>query len=260
MYALKLDELSKSYGIKQALEPLSFSLEEGSFLAIVGPNGAGKSTLLRLLALLEQPSSGELEILSYKATQEADILRSKIALLSHASFLYPDLSAYENLAFYAELHATSLAVQEQIKEGKKTFLADAQAREERIYDLLSQLNLEHRAHDQVKEFSQGMKQRLSFARCLILEPELLLLDEPYAGLDPYATQQMSALLTQLDANCTVVMVSHDIELAYKHADKILMLKAYGKAQLVDVEQDPVKKEQSWPEFYRSYKASLVHGV
>ncbi len=178
-------------GVDALEEP---DVPQGGFLSIFGPNGAGKTTLLRELALLARPTGGELRILGVDALEEPDVLRSRIGLISHKSMLYGDLTARENLAFFASLYGL---------EGPE---ADA-----RIDELLRLVELDHRANDCARTFSRGMQQRLSIARALINDPELVLLDEPYSGLDPHAAELFDRLIARVRDGRTFVMVSHDLE-------------------------------------------------
>ena len=156
------------------------SLPQGAFLSIFGPNGAGKTTLLRELALLARPTCGELRMLGVNALEEPDALRARVGLISHKPMLYGDLTAQENLAFFASLYGMAGAA--------------AQAR---IDDLLRLVELDHRRNDCVRTFSRGMQQRLSIARALISDPEIVLLDEPYSGLDPHAAELFDQLIDRV---------------------------------------------------------------
>lgn len=192
--AIEARGLVKQFGGRRALDGLDLELPQGAFLSIFGPNGAGKTTLLRELALLARPTGGELRILGVDALEEPDVLRSRIGLISHKSMLYGDLTARENLAFFASLY------------GLEEPEADA-----RIDELLRLVELDHRANDCVRTFSRGMQQRLSIARALINDPELVLLDEPYSGLDPHAAELFDRLIARVRDGRTFVMVSHDLE-------------------------------------------------
>lgn len=192
--AIEARGLVKQFGGRRALDGLDLELPQGGFLSIFGPNGAGKTTLLRELALLARPTGGELRILGVDALEEPDVLRSRIGLISHKSMLYGDMTARENLAFFASLY------------GLEEPEADA-----RIDELLRLVELDHRANDCARTFSRGMQQRLSIARALINDPELVLLDEPYSGLDPHAAELFDRLIARVRDGRTFVMVSHDLE-------------------------------------------------
>lgn len=196
-WAIDAQGLVKQFGSRRALDGVDLQLPVGAFLSIFGPNGAGKTTLLRELALLARPSKGSLQILGVDALEEPDELRARIGLISHASMLYGDLTARENLRFFAQLYGLGAAE------------ADA-----RIDELLRLVELDHRQGDCVRTFSRGMQQRLSIARALINDPELVLLDEPYSGLDPHAAELFDQLIGRVREGRTFVMVSHDLEKGY----------------------------------------------
>lgn len=209
--AIEARGLVKQFGGRRALDGLDLELPQGAFLSIFGPNGAGKTTLLRELALLARPTGGELRILGVDALEEPDVLRSRIGLISHKSMLYGDLTARENLAFFASLYGL---------EGPE---ADA-----RIDELLRLVELDHRANDCACTFSRGMQQRLSIARALINDPELVLLDEPYSGLDPHAAELFDRLIARVRDGRTFVMVSHDLEKGFDLCTHALIM-ARGRA-------------------------------
>lgn len=210
-HAIEARGLVKQFGGRRALDGLDLELPQGAFLSIFGPNGAGKTTLLRELALLARPTGGELRILGVDALEEPDVLRSRIGLISHKSMLYGDLTARENLAFFASLYGL---------EGPE---ADA-----RIDELLRLVELDHRANDCTRTFSRGMQQRLSIARALINDPELVLLDEPYSGLDPHAAELFDRLIARVRDGRTFVMVSHDLEKGFDLCTHALIM-ARGRA-------------------------------
>lgn len=209
--AIEARGLVKQFGGRRALDGLDLELPQGAFLSIFGPNGAGKTTLLRELALLTRPTGGELRILGADALEEPDVLRSRIGLISHKSMLYGDLTARENLAFFASLYGL---------EGSE---ADA-----RIDELLRLVELDHRVNDCARTFSRGMQQRLSIARALINDPELVLLDEPYSGLDPHAAELFDRLIARVRDGRTFVMVSHDLEKGFDLCTHALIM-ARGRA-------------------------------
>lgn len=210
-HAIEARGLVKQFGGRRALDGLDLELPQGAFLSIFGPNGAGKTTLLRELALLARPTGGELRILGVDALEEPDVLRSRIGLISHKSMLYGDLTARENLSFFASLYGL---------EGPE---AGA-----RIDELLRLVELDHRANDCARTFSCGMQQRLSIARALINDPELVLLDEPYSGLDPHAAELFDRLIARVRDGRTFVMVSHDLEKGFDLCTHALIM-ARGRA-------------------------------
>lgn len=202
--AVEARGLSKVFGERRALDGVSFDLPAGSFLSIFGPNGAGKTTLLRILATLSRPTSGTLRILGVDALEEPGELRSRIGLISHRSMVYGDLSAAENLEFFASLYGVPCA-------------------SERVRELLQLVELDHRCNDAARTFSRGMTQRLSIARALVNDPDLVLLDEPYSGLDPHAMQLFDELIERVRPGRTFVMVSHDLAKGFSLCTHALIL-------------------------------------
>ena len=165
MPAVEVERLARHYGEREALSGVSVSLGRGQTLAVLGPNGAGKTTLLRILATLLRPHAGEVRVLEQRLPEDSWRLRGRVGLLAHEPMLYRSLSAEENLRFHARLHGVA---------------------PQRVDELLAELSLGERAHEPLRMFSRGMVQRVAIARTVLHDPELLLLDEPYANLDPAA--------------------------------------------------------------------------
>jgi heme ABC exporter ATP-binding subunit CcmA/heme exporter protein CcmB len=185
--------LTKSFGPRQALAGVNLRIAPGECVVLVGPNGAGKTTLLRILATLTRPTSGEVRIAGLDPAKAGADARRRIGFLSHRTLLYDDLTAEQNLAFYARMYA----------------IPDAEAR---INALLERGGLTARRHDLVRTYSRGMQQRLAVARAVLHRPALVLLDEPYTGLDPLAADALTSLLTDLtDEGCTLLLTSHDLQ-------------------------------------------------
>lgn len=184
--------LTKQFGTRKAVDSVSFSVPEGAFLSVFGPNGAGKTTLLRMLATLARPTKGSIEVCGVDACENPELVRERIGLISHNAMLYPDLTAEENLLFYAKLYGV-----EQPRE--------------RVLALLDAVGLKHRRLDAVGTFSRGMTQRVAIARALVNDPAVVLLDEPYSGLDPHAIEVFDQLIGTVREGRTFVMVSHDLE-------------------------------------------------
>ena len=195
--------LVKQFGRRRGLDGVDLEVPSGAFLSIFGPNGAGKTTLLRMLALLSRPTRGELSLLGVDALEEPDSLRSRIGLISHKPMLYGDLTARENLRFFASLYGD--------------------VDEARIDELLRLVELDHRCNDCARTFSRGMQQRLSIARALVNDPELVLLDEPYSGLDPHAAELFDERIGRVRDGRTFVMVSHDLEKGFAMCSHALIL-------------------------------------
>ncbi|MDO4442568.1 MAG: ABC transporter ATP-binding protein [Slackia sp.] len=233
--ALEIRGLTKVFGDRKALDKVTFSLPEGAFLSIFGPNGAGKTTLLRMLSTLARPTSGSIRVMGQDAKEEPDKVREHIGLISHNSMLYPDLTALENLMFAARLYG----VEEP---------------EQRVRTLLRAVELDHRRFDTVRTFSRGMTQRLSIARALINDPDVVFLDEPYAGLDPHATEIFDTLLADLRDGRTFVMVSHDLQKGFDACTHALVL-ARGR-----VVAFAPKEELDFDEFTQLYRKTVGMGV
>jgi len=203
--AIRVAALRRDYGDRPALDGVSFELPAGASLVVLGPNGAGKTTLLRILATLLRPSGGEATVLGCSLPGEAWKLRGKIGYLGHEPLLYRDLSGRENLRFQARLHGV-----------------EREAAEARIEELLRAVGMERRADERVAELSAGMRQRLSICRCVLHEPELLLLDEPDSNLDVEGRELARALIGP-GSGSTRVVVTHDPERHLPEADQVLRL-------------------------------------
>jgi len=202
--AISVAGLRRDYGDRPALEGVGFELAAGAALVVLGPNGAGKTTLLRILATLLRPSGGEVDVLGSSLPNEAWKLRGRIGYLGHEPLLYRDLSGRENLRFQARLYG--------IERG---------AAEARIEELLRAVGMERRADERVAELSAGMRQRLSICRCVLHEPELLLLDEPDSNLDAEGRELARELIGP--GVTTRVVVTHDPERHVPEADQVLRL-------------------------------------
>jgi heme exporter protein A len=207
--AASVAALRRDYGERTALAGVSFELARGETMLVLGPNGAGKTTLLRILAALLRPSGGEVRVLGCSIPTEAWKLRGRIGFLGHEPLLYRDLSGRENLRFHARLH------------GMRGATAEA-----RIAELLAAVGMERRADERVAELSAGMRQRLAICRCVLHEPELLLLDEPDSNLDADGRELARSLIGPVEGRARVV-VSHDPERFRGEADRVLQLEAGG---------------------------------
>ena len=203
---LVVDDVSRHFGRRRALSRVSFEAPAGSIVGLLGPNGAGKSTLLALLGTLLQPSTGAIRYGSREASTSGAALRAAIGILGHDLFLYPELSARENLEFFAGLYG----------------LADARGA---AVGALAVAGLSDRADDLVSGFSRGMRQRVALERALIHRPRLLLLDEPFTGLDDASGAALGARLRSLrDAGAIIVMATHDLDLAEGLLDQAVFLR------------------------------------
>ena len=199
--------LVKAFDLLVVLRKLDLQIERGEFVALLGPNGSGKSTLLRLLAGLSRPTGGIIRIGGWEIPGEAAAVRSQIGMVSHKTLLYENLTAQENLLFVARLYNL-----------------DKATRDARINDLLAQVGLAKRADSLVRTFSRGMQQRLSIARALLHDPDVLLLDEPYTGLDQDAGMTLDNLLNDAHSGQrTIIMTTHQIERAARLASRVVIL-------------------------------------
>jgi heme exporter protein A len=185
-------KLLKRFGLKTVLRGLDFHVEEGEFVALLGPNGAGKTTFLRILASLSRPTLGEIRLAGYALPTQAAAVRRRLGIVSHQPLLYGDLTAEENLKFYARMYS----------------LDDP---DQRIQEVLGLVGLSPRRRDLVRTFSRGMQQRLAIGRAVLHDPEIMLFDEPHTGLDQEACSMLDEVLREVAARGrTVVMTSHDL--------------------------------------------------
>jgi len=208
--AVSVAALRRDYGERTALDGIGFGLARSETLLVLGPNGAGKTTLLRILATLLRPSGGEVRALGCTIPDEAWKLRGRIGFLGHEPLLYRDLSGRENLRFHARLHGLR-----------------GEPAEARIAELIAAVGMQRRADERVAELSAGMRQRLAICRCVLHEPELLLLDEPDSNLDAEGRELSRALIGPGEGRARVI-VSHDPERFEAEADQVLRLEAGGR--------------------------------
>lgn len=202
---ITVKKLVKRFGLKTVLRGLDFHVEAGEFVALLGPNGAGKTTFLRILASLSRPSLGEIRIAGYHLPAQAAALRQRLGVVSHQPLLYGDLTAEENLQFYARMYS----------------LPDMNPR---VAEVLELVGLAPRRRDLVRTFSRGMQQRLAIGRAVLHNPEVMLFDEPHTGLDQDACQMLDTVLREVAAlGRTVVMTSHDLARAADLASRFDIL-------------------------------------
>ncbi|HZX41248.1 MAG TPA: heme ABC exporter ATP-binding protein CcmA [Myxococcaceae bacterium] len=189
--ALQLHEVSKRYGAQWALLRLTLKLRRGAALLLTGHNGSGKTTLLRVLATAVRPSSGKVEILGLDAAVDPEKVRTQVGLLSHANFVYEDLSGLENLRVLARLLGASPSV---------------------AGEALERLGLSQKDDRPVRTYSAGMRRRLALARLFLKQPAVALLDEPFVELDPTGVSELEARIRELRAaGTTLVLATHHIE-------------------------------------------------
>ncbi len=189
---ITVKKLVKRFGLKTVLRGLDFEVQPGEFVALLGPNGAGKTTFLRILASLSRPSLGKVTIAGYQLPNQAAQVRARLGVVSHLPLLYGDLTAEENLRFYARMY--------NLPES-----------EVRVTEVLEMVGLETRRRDLVRTFSRGMQQRLAIGRAILHDPDVVLFDEPYTGLDQDASSMLDEVLRNVAVQGrTVVMTSHDL--------------------------------------------------
>ncbi|MBE2202339.1 MAG: heme ABC exporter ATP-binding protein CcmA [Anaerolinea sp.] len=202
---IKIHNLAKNFGLNPVLRGVNLHVAQGEFVTLVGPNGAGKSTLLRIVATLVKQTSGDVAIGGWPLPQRADKVRRHIGMVSHQALLYGDLTAAENLSFFARLYRLD-------------------NQEARVHAALKTVGLWARQRDPVSTFSRGMVQRLTIARATLHEPDVLLLDEPYTGLDQDAAQLLDDLLERERGNGrTIFMITHDLVHGLDLCDRVLIL-------------------------------------
>jgi len=203
--AVQLADVSRHFGRRRALARVSFTAVSGDIVGLLGPNGAGKSTLIAVLATLAAPTSGSVRYGGGSVAELGAALRARIGLLAHELFLYPELSARQNLRFFAELYGLD---------------ADAL-----VPAALERAGLADRADDDVAGFSRGMRQRLALERALLHQPRLVLFDEPFTGLDDRAVGLVSDRLRAIAAGgAIVVLATHDLDVADGLVTRAVMIK------------------------------------
>ncbi len=232
---IQIHGLVKRYGLNTALRGVDLHVRDGEFVTLVGPNGAGKSTLMRIVATLLAPTEGQVSVGGWDFPANAGKVRRHIGLVSHQSLLYHDLSAAENLTFFARLYQ----------------LDDIEGR---VNQALKKVGLFARQRDPVAGFSRGMVQRLTIARATLHEPDVLLMDEPYTGLDQDASLLLDSLLAQeSNKGRTILMITHDLIHGLEHSDRVAILNngrivyemesaALDKADFVDLYMEQTRRK------------------
>ena len=197
--------LAKSFGEHQALRGIDLRVSRGEHLVIFGPNGAGKTTLVKILSTLVKPSAGSVRLDGIDIRDKPAQVRHRISLVSHQTFLYDDLTVYENLKFYGKMY-------------------DVPNLETRIREVVSWVQLDYRRHDRAGTLSHGLRQRVSIARAVLHNPSILFLDEPEVGLDPHASTMIRDILGSINSGSrTVVMTTHNLERGLELGDSIVIL-------------------------------------
>jgi heme exporter protein A len=206
-YYIEARGLNKKFGYKTALRNVDIFLKAGDSLALFGPNGAGKSTLIQVLCSLLQPTSGNVRIAGYEARRDRQAVHQIMGLIAHQTFLYPHLTAWENLKFYGTMYSVARL-------------------NDRIPEVLDLVGMGDYSNDAVQNFSRGMQQRLSIGRAIIHDPMIIFLDEPFTGLDQQGSEDFIKLILQFRAQGkTVIMASHHLHLGIELCDRAAILKS-----------------------------------
>jgi len=216
MSIVSVSGVSKRFGAHVGVEDVSFTVADGERVVVFGANGAGKTTLIRMLASLSRPTDGHIEIGAERLGDGNAAIRSRIGVVTHETMLYEELTARENLRFHARLHGVDPAVCE---------------------DLLGTVGLADRGGERVSGFSHGMGKRVSLARALVHDPDVLLLDEPYTGLDQSSLDRVESVLDDL-GDRAVLAATHDLERGVRLADRILFMNDGRLVGDADTEQLP----------------------
>lgn len=227
-WAIEVRGLTKSYGESYALRGIDLQVSQGEHLVIFGPNGAGKTTLLKILSTLVKPSSGSVWLNGINVRDKPTQVRRQIGLVGHQTFLYDDLTIYENLKFYGRMY-------------------NVPDLDSKIHEAVAWVQLEPRLYDQVGTLSHGLQQRASIARAVLQNPSILFLDEPEVGLDPHASAIIRDLLgSNSDSSRTIVMTTHNLERGLELCDRVIILDR-GK-----VVYQAAKHEVGTPDFRQVY--------
>jgi heme exporter protein A len=203
--ALESQGIEKKFGYSVAVRDVTLRIERGEFVALFGRNGAGKTTFLKVAATLMRPTRGQLVVEGFDVAKEPEEARRRIGFLSHNTFVYRDLSPLDNLKFFCRLYGVDDS-------------------EQRILDLLERVQLRRLAEQSVRSFSRGLHQRVGIARVLLHNPSLLLLDEPYTGLDAQAAETLNGILDELAASGkTVLLTTHDLDQGLRAATRAIIM-------------------------------------
>jgi ABC-type multidrug transport system ATPase subunit len=202
--AVDVRGLTRHFGHHQALRGIDLRVEPEQCLAIFGPNGAGKTTLIKILATIMRPSAGSVTVGGLDLKGNAQDIRRRIGVVTHQTFLYGNLTVRENLDFYARLY-------------------DVPSRRERIQEVVARVGMTHRLHDRVSTLSRGMQQRISIARAVLHRPDIMLLDEPEAGLDQEAVSLLWRILREEEGRRTILLITHSLERGLELCDRLVIL-------------------------------------
>ncbi len=222
-FALEADDIRKTFGHFTALAGVTLNVARGDFLALFGRNGAGKTTFLKIAATLVRYTHGKLQVEGVDIGEEPEKARRHVGFLSHNTYLYRDLNPVENLRFFARLYG----------------LKDPEIR---IESLLERVGLRRRASDPVRAFSRGLHQRLGIARVMLHDPSLILLDEPYTGLDANAVEVLNQMLDEASAaGKTIILTTHDLEQGLRGATRAAIIDR-GKVVFTGAAKEPGIRE------------------
>lgn len=222
-YDIRAEGLTKSFGGFEALRGIDLHIKKGEFYTLFGPNGAGKTTFIKILSTLTKPTSGKLTVSGHDAVKVPDRVRRVTGVLSHDPFLYENLSAFENIRFFGTLYGVD-------------------SPGERAREVIDRVGLGRREHDVVRTFSRGMKQRLAVARAIVHDPGVLLLDEPYTGLDQHGARVFGEMLSMLKSDRrTILMTTHNIDEGLDRSDRVGILA--GGRMVYESGREGVSKEE-----------------
>ncbi|MBI4186548.1 MAG: ABC transporter ATP-binding protein [Chloroflexi bacterium] len=234
-WAIQTQGLIRSFGDHFALRGVDLEVRRGERVVIFGPNGAGKTTLIKVLSTILNPSSGRVMIGGLDLKSHAEEARYRIGVVTHHTYLYGNLTAYENLQFYSRMY-------------------DVPKARERIHDVVAMVGMTSRLHDRVGTLSRGMQQRLSIARCLLHKPAIILLDEPETGLDPQAVPMVwRALEAEGGTEPSIVLTTHNLERGFELGERLLIL---AKGQIV---YQKAKQALSLAELKQAYQDYAAGG-
>lgn len=225
--------LVKSFGERPALRGIDLQVAQGERVVVFGPNGAGKTTLVRILSTLLKPSLGTIILEGIDIRGKSPEIRSRLSLVSHQTFLYADLTVYENLKFYGRMY-------------------DAPDLEDRIQELTDWLQISSSLHDRVGTLSHGLQQRTTIARALLHRPSILFLDEPEVGLDRRASLAIKDIM-EADSERTVIMTTHNLELGLEFGNRIILL---DKGKIVYQEQRSRIDASDFQRIYSQYTGTV----
>ena len=222
--AIEAQDIRKTFGHSAALAGVTLKVKRGEFLAFFGSNGAGKTTFLKIVATLMRPTSGTLKVEGIDVRQEPEDARRRIGFLSHNTFVYRDLTSIENLRFFCRLYGINDS-------------------DDRIMELLERVGLGKRARDPVRSLSRGLHQRVGIARVLLHDPSVILLDEPYTGLDARAVEMLNEVLDAAVSNGrnTIILTTHDVEHGLRAATRAVIIDR-GKLVFSSAAGDPAVRE------------------